>query len=200
MRAMRTDGPSSVACSGRRDARSPCTVGQRLDPHTRLHCDARNAGNAGLLDAGGNRTQTPLAQSTPLSRSPALPHDRLIRAALWSSVALNALGVAVFLPAALGQHAPLLPVVAPRFYAAQVGFVIALFCGVYAWLARQRVISRPVVVVGALGKLGFFLLFVVYWAAGDLPLGAVLQATPDLVLAIVFLWWASVTTRPAGHH
>jgi hypothetical protein len=124
-----------------------------------------------------------------------MARDRVIRAALWSSVALNLLGVAVFLPAALGHPSVLLPIPAPRFYAGQVGLTIALFCGVYAWLARQAVISRPLVVVGALGKLGFFLLFVAYWAVGDLPFGAVLQATPDLVLAAVFLWWAAAGRR-----
>lgn len=120
-----------------------------------------------------------------------MARDRVIRAALWSSVALNLLGVAVFLPAALGLPSALLPIPAPRFYAGQVGLTIALFCGVYAWLARQAVINRPLVVVGALGKLGFFLLFVAYWAAGDVPLIAVMQATPDLVLAAAFLWWAA---------
>ena len=60
--------------------------------------------------------------------------DRVIRVALWMSVGLNLLGVAVFLPAALGSSGSLLPVPAPRFYAGQVGLTIALFCGVYAWL------------------------------------------------------------------
>jgi hypothetical protein len=118
-----------------------------------------------------------------------MSRDRVIRGALWSSVALNLLGVAAFAPAVAGRAAPLLPLAAPRFYAAQVAFTIALFCGVYAWLARQRRISRPLVVVGALGKLGFFAMYVVYWAAGDLPGAAVPQAAPDLVLAAVFLWW-----------
>lgn len=123
-----------------------------------------------------------------------MTRDRVIRAALWTSVGLNLLGVAVFLPAALGRSDGLLPIPAPRFYAGQVGLTIALFGGVYAWLARQREIDRPLVIVGALGKLGFFLLFVAYWAAGDLPLGAVLQATPDLALGAIFLWWA-LTSR-----
>jgi hypothetical protein len=129
-----------------------------------------------------------------------MSEDRVIRAALWASVALNLLGVAVFLPPALGQPSGMLPVMAPRFYAGQVGITIALFCGVYAWLARQPVIDRPLVVVGALGKLGFFLLFVAYWAAGDVPAGSVAQATPDLVLAAIFLWWAFARrgVRPAG--
>jgi hypothetical protein len=116
--------------------------------------------------------------------------DRVIRSALWASVALNLLGVAVFLPAALGHQGGLLPIPAPRFYAAQVGLTIGLFGGVYAWLAMQAEIDRPLVVVGALGKLGFFVLFVAYGIAGDVPWGVVAQATPDLALAAVFLWWA----------
>lgn len=121
--------------------------------------------------------------------------DRVIRVALWASVALNLLGIAVFMPAALGRPAPLLPLHAPPFYAAQIGFTIALFGGVYAWLARLAQINRALVVVGALGKLGFFLLFVVYAALAQVPWSAVAHATPDLVLAAIFLWWASLGTR-----
>jgi hypothetical protein len=124
-----------------------------------------------------------------------MSRERVIRGALWASVALNLLGVLVFTPPALGYAADLLPLPAPRFYAAQIALTIALFCGVYAWLARQPQISRPLVVVGALGKLGFFALYVAYWAAGDLPGRAVLQATPDLVLGSIFLWWAWAERR-----
>ena len=116
--------------------------------------------------------------------------DRPVRAALWASVALNLLGVAVFAPAALGSASPMLPIPAPRFYAAQVGFTIALFGCVYGWMALQTRINAPLLVVGGLGKLGFFALTAAYWAAGDLPFSAVPSATPDLVLAIIFLWWA----------
>jgi hypothetical protein len=119
--------------------------------------------------------------------------DRVIRSALWASVGLNLLGIVVFLPAALGNAAPLLPTPAPRFYAAQIGLTIALFCGVYAWLARQTQINRALVVVGALGKLGFFLLFCVYAALGDFGWKNAANATPDLILATIFLWWASST-------
>jgi hypothetical protein len=115
--------------------------------------------------------------------------DRLIRVALWSAVAVNAVGAVVFLPAALGDDS-ILPIRPPRFYAAQIGLTIVLFGGVYAWLALQPRINRGLVVVGALGKLGFFALFVLYSAAGDVPISAVAQATPDLVLGATFLLWA----------
>ena len=122
--------------------------------------------------------------------------DRVIRGALWATVALNVLGVAVFAPAALGAESSLLPVAVPRYFAAQLGFVIALFAGVYAWLAVQPRINRPLIMVGALGKLGFFGLTLAYAVAGDVPMRMALNATPDLVFAIVFLWWAR-TGAPA---
>jgi hypothetical protein len=65
-----------------------------------------------------------------------------------------------------------------------------LFAGVYAWLALQRTFYRPLIVVGGLGKLGFFALTAAYAAAGEVPAGMALNATPDLLLAGIFFWWA----------
>ncbi|MBL0178996.1 MAG: hypothetical protein IPP98_07720 [Gemmatimonadetes bacterium] len=116
--------------------------------------------------------------------------DRLLRAALWASVALNTLGVVVFTLPALGHTTPLLPLAVPPYFAAQIGFTIALFGCVYAWLATQEHINRPLIVVGGLGKLGFFGLTLAYALAGDLPLSMAVNATPDLILAAAFLIWA----------
>jgi hypothetical protein len=131
----------------------------------------------------------------PLRKEARLGHDRVVRGALWASVVLNLIGVALFLPPALGIAPELLPIPAPRFFAAQVALTIGLFGGVYAWLALRPRIDRPLLFVGALGKLGFFALAVAYWAAGDLPAAAVPQAMPDLALALVFLWWLWTTRR-----
>ena len=116
--------------------------------------------------------------------------DRTIRLALWASVVLNALGLVVFAPAAMGLPAPMVPLNPPRFYAAQVSLMIGTFGGAYLWLVLQRTIHRPLVVMGGLGKLGFFALAVIYSLAGDLPMSAAVQAVPDLILALVFLGWA----------
>lgn len=119
-----------------------------------------------------------------------MSRDRILRNALWAAVALNTLGVVVFALPALGHASPLLPIAVPAYFAAQVGFTIALFGGVYAWLALQPQVNRALVVVGGLGKLGFFTLTVAYAVAGVVPAGMALNATPDLLLAAVFLWWA----------
>jgi hypothetical protein len=127
--------------------------------------------------------------------------DRTIRIALWASVVLNLLGLVVFVPAAIGLPAPMLPLPAPRFYAAQVSLMIGTFGGAYLWMAMQPRIHRPLVVMGGVGKLGFFAIAVIYRLAGDLPSAAVSQALPDLFLAMIFLTWAraaSVGERAAA--
>lgn len=115
--------------------------------------------------------------------------DRLLRAALGASVALNLLGVVVFGSAALGRPVLALPLPIAPFYAAQLTLTIGLFGAVYAWLLGQRDINRPLLLVGGLGKIGFFALFVAYFVVGDLPGTSVLQAAPDLILGAVFIWW-----------
>ena len=119
-----------------------------------------------------------------------MSRDRVLRTALWGAVALNALGVVVFALPALGYPSPLLPIAVPPFFAAQIGFTIALFGGVYAWLALQPQFNRALVVVGGLGKLGFFALTVACSVAGVVPVEMALNAMPDLLFAGIFLWWA----------
>lgn len=113
--------------------------------------------------------------------------DRLLRGALWAAVALNALGALVFAPLAVGRPSPLLPVQPSPFLAGQVGLVIGLFGGVYLWLARRATIDRPVLIVGGLGKVGFFALAVAYAVAGEIPTAVAASALPDLVLGAIFL-------------
>ena len=55
----------------------------------------------------------------------------------------------------------------------------------YAWLAMQRVIDRPLVGVGGPGTLAFFLSTLGFALAGDLPLTSATQAFPDLLLVAV---------------
>ena len=119
-----------------------------------------------------------------------MSRDRVLRIALWATVALNLLGVIVFALPAFGYPSPLLPLAVPPYFAAQIGYTIALFAGVYAWLALQQQFNRALVVVGGLGKLGFFAITVAYVCDGALPVGMALNATPDLIFAGIFLWWA----------
>jgi hypothetical protein len=125
-----------------------------------------------------------------------MSRDRVLRIALWATVALNLLGVIVFALPAFGYPSPLLPIAVPPYLAAQIGYTIALFAGVYAWLARQQEFNRALVVVGGLGKLGFFTITVAYVLSGALPVGMAWNATPDLLFAGIFLWWARGQVLP----
>lgn len=116
--------------------------------------------------------------------------DKLLRAALWASVVINAVGVILFAPLAVGRTSSLLPIPLSPFLVGQLAFVIALFGGVYFWLARQRIINRPLLLVAALGKLGFFVLAVVYAVAGEVSAQVAVSALPELVLGALFLWYA----------
>jgi hypothetical protein len=127
----------------------------------------------------------------------AMAAGSVLRTALWCSVPLNLLGVIVFGSVAIGRPVMPLPLAAPPFYAAQIALIIGLFGAVYAWLALQPIVNRPLLLVGAIGKIGFFALFVAYWLVGDLPGLAVAQAAPDLGLGAVFLWWLWIDP-PAG--
>ncbi|MCU0646458.1 MAG: hypothetical protein MUF00_00565 [Gemmatimonadaceae bacterium] len=119
------------------------------------------------------------------------PSERLIRAALWSAVALNASGTALFGAHAVGVDTGLLPVTAPRYYMAMLAWTVALFGALYVWLLRQPAIDRRFVTLAGAGKLGFFLVAVLYGVLGEIPARAVLNMLPDGVLGTLFLWWAA---------
>lgn len=114
-----------------------------------------------------------------------------LRMILLTSAGLNVLGTVAFLPLAFGRLSPLLPLDASPYLAGQLAFVIALFGGVYAWLATQDRPTRPLLLVGAIGKLGFFLLSALYAAFGELSWQMAAAASPDLLLGGALLWAVS---------
>ena len=120
-----------------------------------------------------------------------MSRDRVLRVALWISVAVNTIGVVVFAPLILGRPSAMLPVAPSPFLAAQIAWVIALFGGVYFWLARQAAPNRALVIVGGIGKLGFFAISVIAAATAVVPAAVAVNAVPDLLLGGVFLWWAA---------
>jgi len=118
-----------------------------------------------------------------------MDRDRLVRRALWASVPFNLGGALLFaFPESLGRLADL-PTPAPHVYTAPLAFLIALFAGTYAWLARQPRIDRPLVAFAALGKSGFFVVTFGLWVLGEASTQGVVGASGDLILAAIFAWW-----------
>lgn len=113
-----------------------------------------------------------------------------MRRVLWTAVVFN-LGGALMLafPAsALGQLAGLPD--APAAYRVLVAMFVLLFGGMYAWLARQPVILRPMVLLGAIGKSAAFASVLVLWLMAEVPLRCVAVIAGDLVFAGLFLVWS----------
>lgn len=113
-----------------------------------------------------------------------------IRRILWLSVLFNLGGAVLFAcPAsALGQFSGM-PVDVPVLYRAFVTLFVLLFGGMYAWLAMQPVVHRPMVTFAAIGKSSAFVLMLVLWMAGETSLRSVQVITGDLLLAAVYLHW-----------
>ncbi len=116
--------------------------------------------------------------------------DKIIRYALWISVAFNLFGALLFaFPASpLGQFAGL-PVPVPAIYNMLLAFFVVLFAGAYFWLARQPTIDRPLVALSAIGKAGSFVVMLILCLLGEIPGRSVLFASGDLIFACIFAWW-----------
>lgn len=118
-----------------------------------------------------------------------MDRDQLLRRVLRVSVVFNLAGALMFLfPASLGQLAGM-PTPVPTIYSAALAYLVALFAGTYAWMARQPRINRPLVAFAACGKGGFFVVVLLCWLAGAASGLALLAATGDLAFAAIFTWW-----------
>lgn len=124
-------------------------------------------------------------------------HDRLIRGALWASAPFNA-GAAIGLAFPASPVASLfgLPAAVPQPYPAMLGAFVALFGGLYVWLALQAQIPRALVGFSAIGKLAAFSIVATLWLDGAVGAALALAGVGDLLFALLFLGWLRAT-RPA---
>lgn len=121
--------------------------------------------------------------------------DRWMRPVLLAGAAFNAFAALVVLfPDSLGAFADL-PPAGSRFDRALLAWLIAVFGGVYAWLAFRPAIDRPLVAVATIGKAGVFAIAATLWWLGELSTRALLPALGDLGFAVLFLGWLRATAR-----
>ena len=117
--------------------------------------------------------------------------ERTIRRTIWASVPYNFVGALTFglrdsCPAQLVNLPP-----APSIYTWNMGFLIALFGLAYAWIALQPRIIRPVLALGAFGKIGVFVIAAILSAMGEVSVLLLLAVVGDLILGSVWLMWLS---------
>jgi hypothetical protein len=115
--------------------------------------------------------------------------DTFMRRALWTTAVFNVGGALLFaFPETLGRLAGL-PSPVPGVYSTLLASFVLLFGGMYAWLARQPRIDRPMVVLAAIGKTSVFVIAGAFWLTGELPGLTVVAAAGDLTFAGIFVWW-----------
>jgi hypothetical protein len=122
---------------------------------------------------------------------------KLIRCSLWVACAFNLLAAGIFaVPSSSAGQLLELPREGSSLYSVLVAFFIALFGVVYAWLALQPGIVRPLLYLGALGKLAAFLLALALWLARVVAVSFLLASLGDLAFAALWLTWLrSTATR-----
>ena len=114
----------------------------------------------------------------------------VVRLTLWMSFPLN-LGAAyvLALPSSWpGQLVGLSASVDP-VYRYLSAFLVALFGVAYAWLALQRRVDQPLLLLAATGKLGAFILAFALWISAMSPPALVLAACTDLAFALLWFSW-----------
>lgn len=125
--------------------------------------------------------------------------DLIMRRALWLGVPFNLFGATLFAfpGSALGQLAGLPTEPVPAIYRTVVVLFVALFGGMYGWLAMQPQIPRPMVVFSVIGKSAVFLTIVLFALLGLAPARAVLPALGDAAFAALFVGWL-LRSRPGA--
>jgi hypothetical protein len=121
-----------------------------------------------------------------------------MRRVLWVGVAFNALvALMLMFPSTLGALAAL-PPVGSVFYRWMLTFFVVLFSATYAWLALEPTISRPVVVLAAVGKTGAFMVALACLVRGDIQLRTFSISIGDLAFAAYFFLWLRATAVSAS--
>lgn len=117
-------------------------------------------------------------------------HLQFIKATLWAAAAFTILGAYIFAfpQSPIGNHYEL-PDQVPALYAAITGYMLFLFSAMYAWLALQPTIYRPMLYLGVLGKGGAFCVAVALWLSGLVGHSVVLMLSSDGIFATIWLVW-----------
>jgi hypothetical protein len=115
--------------------------------------------------------------------------EKWFRITLFATAAMNILGAAGFVPANRPIREAFGLPDAPPFYLWVFAVWIFGFGICYLWMALKQSRERLFIVIGAIGKLSFFSLMLIFAIAGEFPLRAPLAVVGDLIFGILFLIW-----------
>ena len=125
--------------------------------------------------------------------------EKLTRATLLLSAPFNLVAACglLFPASSLGQLIGL-PSPVPVVYSAILAYMVLIFGGVYAWLALQDSINRPLLAVGVIGKLGVFAICLGLWLMSQADVATVLVSSVDLALGLLWLSYLLETPPSAA--
>ncbi|MBL8519256.1 MAG: hypothetical protein JNK75_01165 [Betaproteobacteria bacterium] len=110
-----------------------------------------------------------------------------MRTTLWLAAAFNAFAsLMLAFPGTIGSFTGL-PAEGPLIYRWLMVLFVALFGAAYAWMAMQPTLCRPLLTMAVVGKTGVFVVSIVCWQLGDIPLKALPPAVIDLIFAGAFV-------------
>lgn len=112
----------------------------------------------------------------------------LFNLALHVTVPINFSGAVIFSSSTLRQLIGL-PPLNQGFYGLLIGSWIGLFGVCYLYVALSKRYDKVFLMIGALGKLSFFVLAIVYFTFSNLGFLALLASGVDACLATIFLVW-----------
>ena len=113
-----------------------------------------------------------------------------IRGSLWLTVPFNFLAAYAFSFPLSGISRFLeLPQQTPNFYTFFTGCVVCLFGFMYIWNSIQPSINKPLLAVGAFGKLMAVSLSAILFAQGEFSGFALFLISGDLLFALFWLFW-----------
>lgn len=116
--------------------------------------------------------------------------ESVIRTSLWVTAPLNLLvAAALAFPSSWAGSLLELPAQTHPFYTLLVGALVALFGFTYLWLALQREIVRPLLLVGACGKTLAVLISIALYALGQLSGVTATVISGDLLFAALWFYW-----------
>ncbi len=126
--------------------------------------------------------------------------ERVLRATLYFSFFYNMFGAATFfLPADFGRSAGL-PINVPFLHTAFLANNILLFGFVSLWLARQRKIDVPLLVVFGISKITFCAIMLISYLKGEIALMGFWGSCVDLVMGLIFLQSARMLDDKSASH
>ena len=116
-------------------------------------------------------------------------HEQWLRTSLWFTIPLNVVGVISFAwPEGWTGQVLDLPTASPIFRGL-VSWMIALFGGMYLFMAQHPQINRGLLLFGAIGKIGVFLVAAGLLLFGQCPPITVAAIFVDFVLGVYWLYW-----------